>query len=207
MGCVGSRYGAAESTLLSKSQKTRFELSFPEAIIEAIRRYVLDSSGTVNEKQLGKIQDKLMLRTGEGLKEFYQRAKKMQDLMIAGVLLSMGSPSEKAAALFEIRDEFSLNSLSPSEVDQLVQTLYTVCLDILPLLSPLDEDDLKYLNRVRGMVDKAVPAYRDIAMGKADKVDRSTFASNIEAYMEGKLTDPSGIREFASSIEKTKDAP
>lgn len=208
MGCIGTRFGAAEDNLVGKMKNVGFQIQSPDEIIETVRRYALDPSDNINPNQLSLIQEKLALkREGKEVQTFYAKTTRMQSLLLAGVLLSLGSPKEKAAALYEIRDEAATNALTKAEVTELVKAVYDICLDVLPVLAPLDEDDNKYLAKVRGNLDGAIEAYREIAMGKAEKVDKATFAANIENHDQGRLSDPAGIRDFALTYSKAQNKP
>lgn len=204
MGCAQSRYSAIEASLNSKSLKTGFESCSTDAVVGTIRRYAQDPQGRVNANQLALIKNSLGLDTSnKDLQAFYSSVTTVEKLLIAGVLLSEGSARDKATALFEVQDQSVQGKLTRDEVKELVTLVLTVILDSLSLLFRPNEPEEIYLSGAKTAKADGVRLLQAVLLGaEAEIVTKATLVENWSKYDEGKLLEPSGLREFLTMQKK-----
>lgn len=206
MGCASSRFSPTESSLLSKSLETGFEAHSTGDVVGAVRRYALDITGKVNSNQLLLIKSALDLNpTSEALKPFYTSVTETDRLVVAAILLSKGTAQEKATALFEVLDRNTAEKLNNVEVTELLNLVFGVTLDSLPLLvSSPTEEETAYLERSRTAKADGVRLLRAVLLGtESESVSKAALVKNWVEYEKGKLLQPAGLRDYLTLQKKT----
>lgn len=243
MGCGGVRFSPLEQHISKFSVITGFERHSPAHIIEVIKER--STAELVLSTQFAAIKTKLELKEGEtALEKFYERKWRqeggdrerlvqgnerleggigvkvtvmaVEELAVAGVLLSKGTAKERAAALFDLFDATFSGTLPTKSIRALLKSLFFAAIQDLPLLVPMEQisDDMpKYFEKCQKGVPEAIHSIGALIMEQRDQVSKTQFEDRLLGYSHGALLTASGVREYAlecgrlaaaSNLKKTK---
>ena len=226
MGCASTRAYVEEGIITTNTVEVGFEKHSVERVVSAIRTH--STAKHITHSQFEALKKVLALNATDTV-EFYKAFQSQEPgisqlvksvaphisdeqvakgpllheepLIALGILLSTGTPRDKALAFYRLFDEGFGNSLSESTLNEMFSLLFTLAIERLPILQKhgVTEDIKKYLAKAQQNKAKAVAlAIALVKRKEAPGVGPEEFANNIVNHKNGLLTSASGLREFAA---------
>jgi len=218
MGCGSSRKDLIqeEKAIVAMEYELHFvkhSCSYTDFIL---RKY--NKQGFINSSHWGGVVSSLKIRDNQSvvcpnLQKFYEQLKSndllpLNQVLVLGILLSSGTPYNKARLLFEITDEDNAGSVSVETISGLLELMLDLSINKLPILvSDLavpkpqvsEQDVLKYQDKLQSLLPRALPMLLGAVCGTVDKeasVSKKYFCEKFQKEEIGELTTPSGIRSW-----------
>lgn len=210
MGCFTSRDKLSPEELRLTEQES--ELGFGEIKANladlVLRKYSYHDF--INASQLQSSAETLGFVIGNSsscnqIEAFYARLKKdegipLNTLLIVGLFLSEGEPTEKAKLLFEIYDEKQHGELGLLQVTKFVNEMYEVAVNHFPTMidhSIPEAYDLKvYLEKIECIRTAATLKLAHSITNNGLKVSKDDFIENMESEPLSKLFTTYGFRGY-----------
>jgi hypothetical protein len=228
MGCGASRevLSDEESYLVAYEHELLYNTQTSSQVDLVFRKYSYDNS--LNTSQLTKAAIKLGIRidnigTCNQIKPLYTGLKTpadrtpLQSLLLLGVLLSQGDPSEKAKLLFEIYDRMSQEVIKAAVVESLVMDLYeTAIIKLSDLVgSQINSSEAghtkQYLAKIDHIKSVAGKKLTEAIVGHAPTINKAEFIATLSSSRLRTVLTSSGFRgyffnEYTVSSKEVKAA-
>ena len=218
MGCGESRQKPSEERAIILAESgLGFNLSESSKLDMLVRKN--SHNGTVNPSQLQRISNALKVQTKDygnyvKITSFYSKLKgesgdiPVRDLLVIGILLSLGSPSAKARLLFQIFDEDATERLT---IDQVRGEMFKLIIKHAVGLGFLVanghnpySNELKisaFSDNLKSVETEAINRLVEKLNTRGNNyIQESNFVSSFANMLEGSLTTATGWRCYLHEV-------
>lgn len=206
MGCFGSRkaYPDEEWTIITAERMLEFHKHNIRTLYEVF--LLRARSGLLNSKA---VQDaantlSLPLRSAqqEGLiEQFYHSLRSdttnvsLHNLMLAAVLLTESSISEKAAVLFELYDQSYSLVISRQAVGEMVRGLMSFAIETpMNVLPPTSDAAVTYLLQLKTVTDEVHKTVLTQLIGDLEDISRERFLTGCSNILVSQFFSATSLR-------------
>ncbi|OMJ73625.1 hypothetical protein SteCoe_27642 [Stentor coeruleus] len=223
MGCAGtkSEMTPEEALIIKGESRLLYQEHSAVKVDMAYRKY--SKGGFVNENQWKDISKFLNLAiyndsTPKAIQDFYTSLKtdnkySLRDLLVLGIYLSSGNPTDKVRLLFEAYDSNNDKILNKTHLQQLASFLVDLAVEKTYALIPHEEGEKvsqenlnSFIQRLRGAKNKGKNELLKVFMGgdlTQDSVNMEKFVENLTTPSTITLLTLPGIRDFLKKQEIT----
>ena len=222
MGCTENRQKNLEEMAVVIAEKgLGFGCNNCITVDSVLRKY--SSNNKINHAHLGRIASKLNLRItsvhAHTKIDFFYRSLldseglyNLQDLLTVGILLSKGSPVEKSRLFYQVLDIDSENSLQVNTIQSLLlRKIANHSIKSFPRLVTSEQSSFsniakneKYMNDLESVVFNGIRQVMEYFKDFCS-IDEENFVRIFGSIFDGKLTSPSGWREFLMEVLRNQN--
>ncbi|OMJ73090.1 hypothetical protein SteCoe_28291 [Stentor coeruleus] len=223
MGCTSTKddINKEEHCIILGEESLSYSTKTCKEVDNLHRKYSFTNK--INTLQFSEVTKRLYLSIctspSDKLQTFYAFFKtddenySLFSLLVLGLLLSGGKPTEKARILFEIEDKLNSKTLLRENVQSLVREMIKISCEYLPYLFmtnedfKVNEDNIKeYVNKIKPNIEKSVDLMtKDFMGGDGKDIKLGDFVNNFRVEETAKLLRPHFIRKYVLQSTKTID--
>ena len=217
MGCVSSRpIPSEERAVMIAEEGLFFHIHYASRIDSVVRKF--SCNGKLNDSQLQRVADTLRIKTSNHgnhtkISLMFEKLQNdgeydMKDLLIVGILLGKGTPSQKANLIYQVFDESLSNNIPIKKLKEQVfkklchHSVFTLGNLVSTGQSPISNElkTNKYISELSEVETLCINKLSEEIAQLQKDIDEEVFTSYMSKCMDGALVSATGWRTYLHQI-------